>query len=492
MSETLRLHRGVTAFRRAVVEPELMEEPLPLSEEALLAARVEAELDRCVGLMFTATPTQDLVEVARWQLIEDRAWAGKVRYVVATTCRMSREERDFAGDEMALAWGLSPGEGKSLVWHYGELASLPGLLESVEAGRLTRRHVEALLRALNETGLTAEQRQAAVLICLARWNGQTPGEWTRMLRRLALSIDPKAAERRKKERTQGRRVAFYPRPDEQGGMWLEAPLEQVAAAQARIDAEARRLKAAGDERTMDQLRCDVTLELLTYGTINGEEAAPWTVAVVVPLSVLEGGDFEVAEIPGFGPILPSTARDLAAQAGRFEQIAAVSRTINPALSKGGSRATPKGRTRRTCCARRDEPVGCPQARALLVLVVEAGEPGGDALDRHLELGVLIDELLEPLGEPSEGHLLLTPSLSELLETAVGEVHQREKTASTSEACSASCTLLDPAAGEAAARRDRRRSRTSVGRCSGRESAMWLQAPMLAGSSCTHTTSVAFG
>ena len=321
MSETFRLHRGVAAFRAAVVEPEPVEEPLPPSEEALLAARVDAELDRCAGLMFTATPTEDLVEVARWQLIEDQAWAGKVRYVVATTCRMSREERDFAGDEMALAWGLSPDEGKGLVWHYGELASLPGLLESVEAGCLTRRHVEALLRALNETGLTFEQRQAAVLICLARWNGQTPGEWVRMLRRLALSIDPAAGERRKRERTEGRRVEFYPRPDEQGGMWLEAPLELVAAAHARIDAEARRLKADGDERTMDQLRCDVTLELLTYGTINGEPAAPWTVAVVVPLSTLEGGDFEVAEIPGFGPILPSTARDLAAQAGHFEQIA---------------------------------------------------------------------------------------------------------------------------------------------------------------------------
>ena len=326
MSETFLLHRGVAAFRRAVaqepvVEVPVVEVPTVPSLEELLAARVEAELDRCAGLMFTATATEDLVEVARWQLIEDQAWAGKVRYVVATTCRMTAEERDFAGDEMALAWGLSPDEGKGLVWHYGELASLPGLLESVEAGRLTRRHVEALLRALNETGLTSEQRQAAVLICLARWNGQTPGEWARMLRRLALTIDPAAGERRKRERTEGRRVEFYPRPDEQGGMWLEAPLEQVAAAHARIDAEARRLKAAGDERTMDQLRCDVTLELLTFGTIDGEPAAEWTVAVVVPLSTLEGGDFEVAEIPGWGPILPSTARDLAAQASRFEQIA---------------------------------------------------------------------------------------------------------------------------------------------------------------------------
>ena len=40
MSETFRLHRGVTAFRAAVVEPAPIEEPLPPSEEALLAARV--------------------------------------------------------------------------------------------------------------------------------------------------------------------------------------------------------------------------------------------------------------------------------------------------------------------------------------------------------------------------------------------------------------------------------------------------------------------
>lgn len=321
MPETFHLHRGVAAFRAAVVESAPVEASGPLSPEALLAARVDQELDRCAGLMFTATPTEDLVEVARWQRLQDRSWAGQVRAVVAATCRMSTDERDFAGDEMALSLGISPDAGRQMVWHYGELASLPGLLESVESDRLSRAHVEAFVRELNETGLTAEQRQAAVLISLARWNGQTPGDWARMLRRLALTIDPAASKRRKDERTAGRRVAFYPRPDEQGGMWLEAPLEQVAAAHARIDAEARRLKAAGDERTMDQLRCDITLELLTLGTIDGQDAADWTVAVVVPVSVLEGGDIEVAEIPGFGPILPSTARDLAAQASRFEQIA---------------------------------------------------------------------------------------------------------------------------------------------------------------------------
>ena len=45
---------------------------------------------------------------------------------------------------------------------------------------------------------------------------------------------------------------------------------------------------------------------------------------------------------------------------------------------------------------------------------------------------------------------------------------------------------------AEARRLTRRSVRPVGRCSGRLTAMNCQAPMFAGSSCTHTTSVAFG
>ena len=57
--------------------------------------------------------------------------------------------------------------------------------------------IRELAELLNETGLTAEQRQAAVLICLARWNGQTPGEWVRMLRRPQRYLPTQAQQRRR-------------------------------------------------------------------------------------------------------------------------------------------------------------------------------------------------------------------------------------------------------------------------------------------------------
>ncbi|MCW2614009.1 MAG: hypothetical protein JWN08_1003 [Frankiales bacterium] len=286
-----------------------------------LAARVDPALDRADRVLFTVTPRDELDGAARWQRLADEAWCGQLRHVVASTVRLSGSDRDFAGDELALALGLAPATGRALVWEYGSIAALPGLVEAVEVGRLTVRHVRAFMRAVDEVSLTLEQRQAVALIALARYRDQTPGEWADVVRRLVLTVDPQAAARRRTEKTAERKARFYPQPDEQGAMWLQAPVEQVARAEARLDAEARRLKAAGDERTTEQLVCDLALALLADGTLAGQPVPAFEVHVVVPLATLEGGDLEVAELPGWGPVLPSTARELAEQAEAFTQVA---------------------------------------------------------------------------------------------------------------------------------------------------------------------------
>jgi hypothetical protein len=71
---------------------------------------------------------------------------------------------------------------------------------------------------------------------------------------------------------------------------------------------------------MEQLMCDVALALLTDGTLNGAPVARYEVQVITPLSVLEGSDEECGEIVGWGPVSPSTARELAGQAGTFTQV----------------------------------------------------------------------------------------------------------------------------------------------------------------------------
>jgi hypothetical protein len=81
---------------------------------------------------------------------------------------------------------------------------------------------------------------------------------------------------------------------------------------------------------------DAALELLCVDAEGGVSSVPTTgldgepvtitvrgvqVVVLVPYSVLEGGDLELAEIDGYGPILPSTARELADQAESFRRAA---------------------------------------------------------------------------------------------------------------------------------------------------------------------------
>src|SRR5215469_8168036 len=107
--------------------------------------------------------------------------------------------------------------------------------------------------------------------------------------------------------------------------------------------------------------------------------------------------------------------------------------------------------------------------------------------------MLIHEITQPLSEPADGDLLGTPPLLQLLDSAVGEVHAqpfRANTASTIAACSAACARALPFAGAELAGLDTSATRRPMS--SGRCRAMNGQAPMLAGSSCTHVTCAVAG
>ena len=50
-------------------------------------------------------------------------------------------------------------------------------------------------------------------------------------------------------------------------------------------------------------------------------------------------------------------------------------------------------------------------RESVVLVVRAGEPGGQAVDRDLEVRMSVDEHLQSIGEPGEADLLVSPAFA---------------------------------------------------------------------------------
>src|SRR5690348_490520 len=61
---------------------------------------------------------------------------------------------------------------------------------------------------------------------------------------------------------------------------------------------------------------------------------------------------------------------------------------------------------------------------LLVVLVVAGQPRGEPLDRGLELGVEVDEGAQLLAQPLQRHGLLAAPVDELLDATIGEVHAR--------------------------------------------------------------------
>jgi len=301
--------------------------PLVPSASALgsaqLAELVESELTRCDGVLFTATPREELDEIGRWQRLADVAWAGQARAIVAAYNRAGRAEREFLGCEVALALNTSTSSGEDVVATALLAGQLPGLVEAVEVGMLTVRHVYAVLGALSPAGLTLEQQHAVLTIALARYRGQTPAELGKLIARLILTVDAAAAAARERSKTAQRFVKFRAVEDGQGLIVARGPLAMVDAVRASLEATLPLHVEDGDERSLDARTYDLMVDLLTGGAVTapGDGHGGGHAVVVVPFSVAAGGDLEVADIPGLGPVLPATARELLSQASTITQVA---------------------------------------------------------------------------------------------------------------------------------------------------------------------------
>ena len=204
-----------------------------MSEEKL-AAFVDRELDRADAMLFTLTPREELDEVGRWQRLSDQVFAGQVRAIVAMHNRAVAADREFAGDEVALALGVGPVTGSQLVGQALALAELPGLVEAISAGVLTSRHALAVQRELQKVDLSVEQRASIVLVVLARYVSQTPGELAVLTRRLILTVDRAAAQARQDLATSERHVQIYADTDGQGIVRARGPVERLAAVKAAL------------------------------------------------------------------------------------------------------------------------------------------------------------------------------------------------------------------------------------------------------------------
>lgn len=239
----------------------------------------------------------------------------------------------------------------------------PFTVDALQLGRISRRHAVAVAQeccGVPEDEIPDFEEQ---LLDIAR--GTTVAKLENRARRLRERLHPESLEVRRKKKVRERSVTVD--PDRDGMAWLSAylPAEEAYGIAHRIDVTAKALQGPDEQRSLSQLRADVFTDLLTHtcasdpttGVSNGHPlpasaAAPSgpvsspdgyrgvaaRVFVTVPVMTLLGGN-EPAELDGYGPISPETARKLAGHAPSFTRLLTHPET-GTVLSVGRARYKP--------------------------------------------------------------------------------------------------------------------------------------------------------
>jgi hypothetical protein len=204
--------------------------------------------------------------------------------------------------DLSLALGVTPWAADRELDLAQGLAEHPNLGRALADGRLDRRRTELVL---DETAHLSDPAQRATVVSAVVGDGihqaadpsavevraalirplKTPGSHLlhlqpatlrRAVRDQCAALDPEAFTRAAIRAQAGRRVEFAPLPHGMGELRLVAPGYAIAAAQTNIDLTARAARSRGDARTLDQLRCDVTLGWVTEGAVGTLVVRPTT------------------------------------------------------------------------------------------------------------------------------------------------------------------------------------------------------------------------
>ncbi len=175
---------------------------------------------------------------------------------------------DAGTDEIAAALTLTGRAAQLLTSRAAEMTDLPRTFAALAAGQIDMPKALVLLTGL--AGQEPELAHAVEAQVLGRAPAQTTGQLRACLNRTLLAADPAAAERRRQREEKYARIEQTPEPGgvtaTLGGRYL--PVTATVAAWNRISALARQLKGAGAVGSLDELRVQVYLALLT-GQVAG-------------------------------------------------------------------------------------------------------------------------------------------------------------------------------------------------------------------------------
>ncbi len=185
---------------------------------------------------------------------------------------------------------------------------LPGLAAMLESGAIDVARAKAIERATAHLSDAAAGDIVNGIVDVA--GDLTTGELRVTIRRLCIEADPDdARDRYTAAVTERRVVAEATGSGTCNLLGLDLPPDRVQAITNRIDEIARRMRGGGETRSMDQLRADVFLDILT-GTEHGVTRGGG-VDIVVDLTTLAGLDDHPGDLAGYGPVIADVARRIA-------------------------------------------------------------------------------------------------------------------------------------------------------------------------------------
>jgi Domain of unknown function (DUF222) len=160
--------------------------------------------------------------------------------------------------------------------------------------------------------LPDEIRRAVIEHTIGDARYLTGGQLRALLRRVCIKVDPEAAQRRYEKLVSDRRVISDSDPDGTASlMGLDLPPERVQAAMDYVTSLAKSLVGANDDRTLDQLRADIFLDLLAGHPLTKGGRGKGMVDIRVDLATLACLADDPGELGGYGPVIADIARQVA-------------------------------------------------------------------------------------------------------------------------------------------------------------------------------------
>ena len=319
-----RVFPGESSSPAAAFGPGMVFDVLPGCAQLAVAADAAAGDDEFAGVS-----EAELVGImCAWDRVEAHAAARKLA-AIGELARRNPEPGDaeFTADQVANALGESRFRADELTGTAGHLDTrLPGTSAALRDGTVSLGKARIIATA---TGLLDPGEAAAAEAgVLDRAGRLTPGGLRAAIARAVMEAAPEKARKRRETAARFARVERW--AEDSGNAALagrELPPDQVLAADERITARARELKAAGLEGGMDELRARALLDLLLgqdsrpgqdQDSTRGAAPAGFAsrVTLTAPLATLTRLAGRPGELAGLGPVDPWLTRDLATAAAR--------------------------------------------------------------------------------------------------------------------------------------------------------------------------------